>query len=220
VLKTLSRSRISRRVDVRGRERLCLHFRAVFNLLAATTFRIAMNLSGVAEGDAAQDFVERGSRIRLAIGFWIALAGSFGRTNRFRAVDDSTSMRADLFATAPKVKKRCFDHTAGRNGFDSGYLVYLNTRAAGKGSVKTIDLCDQKTAPLTPESFIYNRRSYSQAERQRAFQVPGRKVRRAQRDSDSISTGHTLRTQNASRPAVNARSPSIADAAITDRANQ
>jgi hypothetical protein len=27
------------------------------------------------------------------------------------------------------------------------YLVYLNNRAAGKGSVKTIDLCDQKTAP-------------------------------------------------------------------------
>jgi len=49
----------------------------------------------------------------------------------------------------------------GRNGFDSRYLVYLNNRAAGKGSVKTIDLCDQKTAPLTPKSFIYNRRSYS-----------------------------------------------------------
>jgi len=31
------------------------------------------------------------------------------------------------------------------------YLVYLNNRAAGKGSVKTIDLCDQKTAPLTPK---------------------------------------------------------------------
>ena len=45
------------------------------------------------------------------------------------------------------------------------YLVYLNNRAAGKGSVKTIDLCDQKTAPLTPKSFIYNRRSYSQAGR-------------------------------------------------------
>jgi len=26
------------------------------------------------------------------------------------------------------------------------YLVYLNNRAAGKGSVKTIDLRDQKTA--------------------------------------------------------------------------
>ena len=48
-----------------------------------------------------------------------------------------------------------------RNSFDSRYLVYLNNRAAGKGSVKTIDLCDQKTAPLTPKSFIYNRRSYS-----------------------------------------------------------
>ena len=47
----------------------------------------------------------------------------------------------------------------------SRYLVYLNNRAAGKGSVKTIDLCDQKTAPLTPKSFIYNRRSYSQAGR-------------------------------------------------------
>jgi hypothetical protein len=29
----------------------------------------------------------------------------------------------------------------------SRYLVYLNNRAAGKGSVNTIDLCDQKTAP-------------------------------------------------------------------------
>ena len=38
----------------------------------------------------------------------------------------------------------------------SRYLVYLNNRAAGKGSVKTVDLCDQKTAPLTPKSFIYN----------------------------------------------------------------
>jgi len=47
----------------------------------------------------------------------------------------------------------------------SRYLVYLNNRAAGKGSVKTIDLCDQKTAPLTPKSFIYNRHSYSQAGR-------------------------------------------------------
>ena len=33
----------------------------------------------------------------------------------------------------------------------SRYLVYLNNRAAGKGSVKTIDLCDQKPAPLTPK---------------------------------------------------------------------
>jgi hypothetical protein len=35
-------------------------------------------------------------------------------------------------------------------GFAEGfrrYLVYLNNRAAGKGSVKTIDLYDQKTAP-------------------------------------------------------------------------
>ena len=45
----------------------------------------------------------------------------------------------------------------------SRYLVYLNNRAAGKGSLKTIDLYDQKTAPLTPKSFIYNRRAYSQA---------------------------------------------------------
>jgi hypothetical protein len=29
----------------------------------------------------------------------------------------------------------------------SCYLVYLNNRAAGKGSLKTIDLRDQKTAP-------------------------------------------------------------------------
>ena len=27
------------------------------------------------------------------------------------------------------------------------YLVYLNNRASGKRIVKTIDLCDQKTAP-------------------------------------------------------------------------
>ncbi len=47
----------------------------------------------------------------------------------------------------------------------SRYLVYLNNWAAGKGSLKTIDLCDEKTAPLTPKSFIYNRRSYSQAGR-------------------------------------------------------
>ena len=45
------------------------------------------------------------------------------------------------------------------------YLVCLNNQAAGKRSVTTIDLCDQKTAPLTPKSFIYNRRSYSQAGR-------------------------------------------------------
>jgi len=49
----------------------------------------------------------------------------------------------------------------------SRYLVYLNNRAAGKSSVKTIDLSDQKTAPLTPKSLIYNRRSYSQAGRRR-----------------------------------------------------
>ena len=29
----------------------------------------------------------------------------------------------------------------------SRYLDYLNKVAAGKGSLKTIDLCDQKTAP-------------------------------------------------------------------------
>jgi hypothetical protein len=34
------------------------------------------------------------------------------------------------------------------------YLDYLNNWAAGKGSVKTIDLCDQKTAPLTPKSLF------------------------------------------------------------------
>ena len=46
-------------------------------------------------------------------------------------------------------------HEAGdlefKNWDVSRYLVYLNNRAAGKGSVKTIDLCDQKTAPLTPK---------------------------------------------------------------------
>lgn len=27
------------------------------------------------------------------------------------------------------------------------YLVYLNNRASGERSLKTVDLCDQKTAP-------------------------------------------------------------------------
>ena len=45
------------------------------------------------------------------------------------------------------------------------YLVYPNNPASGKRIVKIKDLCDQKTAPLTPKSFIYNRRSYSQAGR-------------------------------------------------------
>ena len=76
--------------------------------------------------------------------------------------------RADR-STSPL--RRGFDskHKAGdfeaRNWDVSRYLVYLNNRAAGKGSVKTIALYDQKTAPLTPKSFIYNRRSYSQAGR-------------------------------------------------------
>src|ERR1700681_378523 len=85
-----------------------------------------------------------------------------------------------------------------RNGFDSRYLVYLNNRAAGKGSVKTIGLCDQKTAPLTPKSFIYNRRSYSQAgclvlacgskifSTQLVFQVPRRASRRFLRSLDAL----------------------------------
>ena len=45
------------------------------------------------------------------------------------------------------------------------YLVYLNNGALGERVVKTMDLCDQKTAPWTPKPFIYNRRSYSQAGR-------------------------------------------------------
>ena len=47
----------------------------------------------------------------------------------------------------------------------SRYLVYLNNREPERESLKTIDLCDQKTAPLTPKSFIYNRHPFSQAGR-------------------------------------------------------
>jgi hypothetical protein len=36
------------------------------------------------------------------------------------------------------------------------YLVYLINQEGENGSLKNIDLYDQKTAPLTPNSFIYN----------------------------------------------------------------
>jgi len=36
------------------------------------------------------------------------------------------------------------------------YLVYLLNQEGENGSLKNIDLYDQKTAPLTPNSFIYN----------------------------------------------------------------
>ena len=72
-----------------------------------------------------------------------------------------SSIRAEA-GMVPKHKSGDFE-VQDRDVFR--YLVYLNNRAAGKGSVKTIDLRDQKTAPLTPKSFIYNRRSYSQAGR-------------------------------------------------------
>src|SRR5689334_9702606 len=45
------------------------------------------------------------------------------------------------------------------------YLDYLNNRPLEKRVMKTMDLCDQKTAPLTPKSFIYIRRPFSQAGR-------------------------------------------------------
>jgi hypothetical protein len=51
------------------------------------------------------------------------------------------------------------------------YLVYLNNVASEECSMTTNDLLDQKTAPLTPKSFIYNRRPYSQAGR-RGFESP------------------------------------------------
>jgi hypothetical protein len=37
------------------------------------------------------------------------------------------------------------------------YLVYLVNQEGENGPLKNIDLCDQKTAPLTLNSFIYNR---------------------------------------------------------------
>ena len=47
------------------------------------------------------------------------------------------------------------------------YLVYLINQERENGSLKNIDLCDQKIAPLTPNSFIYNRHPFSQAGRRR-----------------------------------------------------
>jgi hypothetical protein len=45
------------------------------------------------------------------------------------------------------------------------YLVYLINQERANGSLKNIDLHDQKTAPLTPNSFVYNRHPFSQAGR-------------------------------------------------------
>jgi hypothetical protein len=45
------------------------------------------------------------------------------------------------------------------------YLVYLINQEGENRSLKNIDLYDQKTAPLTPNSFIYNRYPFSQAGR-------------------------------------------------------
>jgi hypothetical protein len=45
------------------------------------------------------------------------------------------------------------------------YLVYLINQEGENGSLKNLDLYDQKTAPLTPNSFIYNRYPFSQAGR-------------------------------------------------------
>ena len=47
------------------------------------------------------------------------------------------------------------------------YLVYLNKRDSERRWLTTNDLCDQKTAPLTPKPFIYNRYPFSQAGRRR-----------------------------------------------------
>jgi hypothetical protein len=69
-----------------------------------------------------------------------------------------SSIRAEA-GIVPKHKSGDFE-VQDRDVFR--YLVYLTNRAAGKGSVKTIDLRDQKRPPLTPKSFIYNRQPYSQ----------------------------------------------------------
>lgn len=47
------------------------------------------------------------------------------------------------------------------------YLVYLNKGDSERRGLTTNDLSDQKTAPLTPKSFIYNRYPFSQAGRRR-----------------------------------------------------
>jgi hypothetical protein len=41
------------------------------------------------------------------------------------------------------------------------YLLYLVNQERENGSLKNIDSYDQKTAPLTPNSFIYNRHPFS-----------------------------------------------------------
>jgi len=43
------------------------------------------------------------------------------------------------------------------------YLVYLNKGDSERRGLTTNDLSDQKTAPLTPKSFIYNQYPFSQA---------------------------------------------------------
>jgi hypothetical protein len=48
---------------------------------------------------------------------------------------------------------------------DNRYLVYLVKRDRDGRSLKTKDLTDQKTSPLTPKPFIYNRNPFSQAGR-------------------------------------------------------
>src|SRR5215831_21098411 len=53
----------------------------------------------------------------------------------------------------------------------ASYLVYLVKQQPEKERLKILDLSDQKAARLTPNSFIYNRRSYSQAGR-RGFESP------------------------------------------------
>ena len=47
------------------------------------------------------------------------------------------------------------------------YLVYLINQEGENGSLKNIDLSDQKTAPLTPNSLIHNLYPFFQAGRQR-----------------------------------------------------
>src|SRR5215831_16433995 len=67
----------------------------------------------------------------------------------------------------------------------ASYLVYLVKQQPEKERLKILDLFDQKAAQLTPKSFIYNRRSYSQAGRHR--QVRSDPHREGLTCSDSVN---------------------------------
>jgi hypothetical protein len=86
-----------------------------------------------------------------------AEAGTDGKSHSRRPVPvgQLRLREGGLYRSGPVLKHKAGDFEV-QNWEGSRYLVYLNNRAAGKGSFKTIDLRDQKTAPLTPKSFIYN----------------------------------------------------------------